>query len=97
MMEPKVIDNVKVSTGHKVYWCPKREMQMIDVICQQKYFSQSSSKCKACLKIGKGRHFTEPWASIGKKDEQVNIVDSNYPGRIYSTLCCPLVKRRPRI
>jgi hypothetical protein len=73
MPEPKVV-NVSVSTGHKIYWCPKHERQMFDTICQEKYFSRCSRVCRRCLGIGKGKHWPEPWSNLGNEEEEVNTV-----------------------
>ena len=72
MIEPKVVG--KLTTGQGVYWCRKLQRQMIDHICQRKYFRRPSRNCRACLGVGKGERWPEPWASLGKEDEQINTV-----------------------
>lgn len=77
MPEPKIA-SVSVSTGHKIYWCPKHDRQMFDTICKEKYFSRKSRPCRLCLGIAKGKHWPEPWASLGKEEEdKINTVTIN--------------------
>lgn len=71
MNEPKVVGNL--SSGQKVYWCPKKEQQIIDQVCREKYFSRSYRSCRECLGIMKGQHWPEPWASIGKEVKTVVV------------------------
>jgi hypothetical protein len=71
--EPKVV-NVSLTTGHKVYWCPKNQRQVFDQVCIENHFSRSSKYCRLCLGIEKGQHWPEPWDSIGKQKEQANTV-----------------------
>jgi len=61
IMEPKVVVTFK---GQKLYWCPARQMQMVEVVCKQKYFAKGKRVCRLCLGMSKGKHWPEPWASL---------------------------------
>ena len=63
--EPKVVAESK---GIKLYWCSIRGRQMLEELCKQKYFTKTGRKgkgCRLCLGLSKGKHWPEPWASLG--------------------------------
>jgi hypothetical protein len=74
MIEPKVVG--VLSNGQKVYWCRKLDRQILDVVCLEKYFTRyPKSECRRCLGLAKRQRLPEPWASVGKEDEQINVVE----------------------
>jgi hypothetical protein len=69
-----------IATGHKVFWCPKNDRQIIDEICYGKYFSRHSRVCRKCLGLAKRQRFPEPWASLGE-DPKINTIEIDYTER----------------
>ena len=66
-MEPKVVFTLQ--SGQKIYWCPNVEQQMTETVCKNKNFSRGKKACRLCLGKSKREHWTEPWASLGRKEE----------------------------
>jgi hypothetical protein len=65
IMEPKV---VAILTGKKLYWCPSKRHQILEQLCKGKYFTKTGRGkhiCRLCLGLSKGKHWPEPWASLG--------------------------------
>ena len=51
-------------TGKEVYWCIRREQQVIEEVCH-KQFKKQNKDCQTCLDKPKKTHWPEPWASLG--------------------------------